>query len=241
MAGSRSPRGGSLDPVEIILVRHGQPAWSVDGQSRHDPSLTGLGAIQAKKTAARLARRLRGITEILVSPAVRSQETAAPLIEATGIDAVTIDDLTEMRLPQWEGEPEDRVQRIFAESRLRAPDQWWDGIDGGESFRDFHRRIDGALTGILAERGVTPDPDHRHLWRSDGGDGTIVLVAHGGTNSVALTVLLGVEPTPWEWERFVLGHASIARVRNVPLAGGHVWSLRAFNDQEHLAADERSR
>ena len=67
------------------------------------------------------------------------------------------------------------------------------------------------------------------------------VVAHGGTNAVALGFLLGLDPTPWEWERFVLGHASIASVRSVSLAGGHVFSLRAFNDQEHLPGDLRSR
>ena len=153
---------------------------------------------------------------------------------------VIVDDLTEMRVPPWEGEPEEQVQRIFAESRSRPPEEWWDGLEGGESFRDFHQRIDRTLTGLLAGRGVTRDPEQRHLWRSRGDRGRVVVVAHGGTNSVALTLLLGVEPTPWEWERFVLNHGSIARVRNVPLAGGHVWSLRAFNDQEHLADDERT-
>lgn len=226
--------------MEIIFLRHGQPAWSVDGQSRHDPYLTELGALQAKKVAARLAQLEPAVTEIVVSPARRAQETAAPLVEATGIEPVTVDDLTEMKLPAWDGEPEEMVQRIFAESRHRPPALWWEGIEGGESFRDFHHRVSRTLTDLLADRGITVDPGQPHLWTSDRRPGTLVVVAHGGTNSVALTVLLGVDPTPWEWERFVLNHGSIARLRNVPLAGAHVWSLRAFNDQEHLSADERS-
>ncbi|MDQ3781819.1 MAG: histidine phosphatase family protein, partial [Actinomycetota bacterium] len=196
--------------------------------------------LQAKKAADRLASRLPAVTEILVSPAARAQETAAPLIAATGIPAVTVEGLVEMKLPEWEGQPEEQVQRIFAESRLRPPDLWWDGIEGGESFSDFHTRIERTLTEILSARGITPDGTHPHLWRSEERENVVVVVAHGGTNSVAMTLLLGVEPTPWEWERFVLGHGSIARLRNVPLAGGHVWSLRSFNDQEHLEDDERS-
>lgn len=226
--------------MEIIFVRHGQPAWSVDGASQHDPYLTDLGALQAKRAADRLGQRHPAVTEVLVSPAARAQETAAPLIAATGITAVTVPDLTEMRMPHWDGEPEEQVQRIFAESRLRPPELWWDGIEGGESFRDFHTRIEGALIEILSARGITADATNRHLWHSRGREDVVVVVAHGGTNSVAMTLLLGVEPTPWEWERFVLGHGSIARLRNIPLAGGHVWSLRSFNDQEHLEEDERS-
>ena len=52
---------------------------------------------------------------------------------------------------------------------------------------------------------------------------------------------LGLEPTPWEWERFVLGHASVARLKAFPLGGTHIFSMRSFNDMEHLPDDLRSR
>ena len=62
-----------------------------------------------------------------------------------------------------------------------------------------------------------------------------------GTNAVAIGFLLGVAPTPWEWERFILYHASMARIRAIPLAGEYVWSLRTFNDREHLPHGQRTR
>ncbi len=233
---------GVPSPVmEFVFVRHGQPQWSVDGMSRPDPVLTELGRDQAKHTAQRLAAERRPITEILVSPATRSQQTAAPLAEATGIVPITVDDLLEIQMPDWENTPEETVQKLFSEARERPPEEWWDGLSGGESFRHFHNRVTGGIQTILAERGISPDALQRpHLWDHAGGEGRIAIVAHGGTNSVALTFLLGVEPTPWEWERFLLAHASIARVRAIPLAGAHVFSLRAFNDQEHLPTDKRS-
>ena len=145
-------------------------------------------------------------------------------------------------MPDWTGKPEMEVQRIFRDSRERPPEDWWDGLQDGESFRAFHTRVTDAMQRILAERSVTPDPSgHRHLWRVETDPRRIVIVAHGGTNAVALGWLLGVEPTPWEWERFILGHASLARLRAIPLAGGHVFSLRAFNDREHLAVSMRTR
>src|SRR5262249_21931636 len=153
------------------------------------------------------------ITELLVSPALRAQQTAAPLASALGLTPVTVDDLVEMRLPNWNGEPEQTVRRIFEESRHRPPEAWWDGLAGGETFRAFHDRVTSAIARILAERSVRPDDQgRRHLWHVEGPGRRIAVVAHGGTNAVALGYLLGVEPTPWEWERFVLGHASIARV-----------------------------
>ncbi|MCC6552886.1 MAG: histidine phosphatase family protein [Polyangiaceae bacterium] len=231
--------------MELILIRHGEPAWVVDGLGRNDPDLTPLGRRQAELIAARLAIDPFPITEILVSPAARARQTAEPLARITGIEPVVIDDLDEMRLPDWTGEPAATVARIFQDARRRPPEAWWDGIEGGESFRAFHERIASAMARLLAERGVRPDAQgRRHLWHAqDAGDrgARVAVFAHGGANAVALGVLLGVEPTPWEWERFVLGHASIARIRAIPLAGGHVFSLRAFNDQEHLPPDARSR
>jgi len=228
--------------MELIFIRHGQPAWSVDGLSQVNPELTPLGHEQAQRVAARLATDGRGFAEIIVSPAIRAQQTAAPLAELTGLVPVTIDNITEIRMPDWTGKLEEEVQRIFADSRSRSADEWWEGLGDGESFRGFHDRITKAVTDLLAERSVHPDPSgHPHLWEVETDPRRIAVVAHGGTNAVALGWLLGVEPTPWEWERFILAHASIARIRAIPLAGRHVFSLRAFNDQEHLPIEMRSR
>jgi probable phosphoglycerate mutase len=83
--------------------------------------------------------------------------------------------------------------------------------------------------------------DPTQLWQVAAPDEKLVVVAHGGTNAVALGFLLGAEPTPWEWERFVLGHASLAALESMPLGGGHILSLRSFNDQEHIPIDMRTR
>ena len=228
--------------MEFIFIRHGQPAWSVDELNQSNPYLTELGQQQARLAAERLANDTTPISEILVSPALRAQQTAAPLVDATGLTPTTIDGLTELRLPEWQGIQAEDVHRIFAESRDRSPEEWWEGLAGGERFRDFHDRITATMTRILADRSVRPDDHGRpHLWHVDTDPKRIVIVAHAGTNSTALGYLLGAEPTPWEWERFVLGHASLARISTVPLAGEHVFSLRAFNDQEHLAPSLRTR
>lgn len=228
--------------MELIFVRHGQPAWNVDGLSQVNPGLTLLGQQQARRVAERLAAESPGISEIIVSPALRAQQTALPLVELTGLTPTTVAGITEIQMPDWTGTPEEEVQRIFEESRSRPPEQWWDGLGDGEPFRDFHDRITTTMSTILTERSVRPDPSRQpHLWRVEADPQRIAVVAHGGTNAVALGWLLGLDPTPWEWERFVLGHASIARVHAISLAGAHVFSLRAFNDQEHLPEDLRTR
>ena len=65
-------------------------------------------------------------------------------------------------------------------------------------------------------------------------------MAHAGTNSVALCHLLGLAPTPWEWERFVIGHASVSTVRMLGLGDGVTFSVAKLSDNEHLPVDLRT-
>ena len=215
--------------------------WAVNGLSQTDPFLTDLGHEQADLAAKRIASEPRQATELVVSPALRSQQTAKPIANATGLEISTVDDLVEVGMPDWSGVSEEAVIKIFKTTRHRSPEEWWEGLDGGESFREFHNRVTTTLDQLLAERGIVRDPSDPNLWHCDNEDARIVIVAHGGTNSVALTHLLGVPPSPWEWEKFVLFHASFARVKVLPLAGNHVMSLRTFNDQDHIPLDKRSR
>lgn len=228
--------------MDIVFIRHGQPQWSIDGLSQVDPHLTELGHKQAKLAASRIASDEKvPVRELIVSSALRSQQTAEPMAQATGLTINTIHDLREIEMPDWEGVTEEAVIEIFRTTRHRSPEEWWDGLPGGESFRDFHDRITSALDSLLAERGITRDADDPSLWHVSSEIERIVIVAHGGTNSVSLAHLMGSPPSPWAWEQYVLFHASFARVKFIPLAGAHVPSLRTFNDQDHIPVELRSR
>jgi probable phosphoglycerate mutase len=52
--------------------------------------------------------------------------------------------------------------------------------------------------------------------------------------------MLGLEPTPWEWDRFVLGHASISRLVALPVHEGFTFSLFKLSDVEHLPRSDRT-
>lgn len=215
----------------------------MDGISQIDPGLTPRGHRQAQLTADFLSQQEQPITEILVSPALRAQETAAPLAAATGLTPAHVADLSEIGMPDWSTTPEHEVRAQFREAQKRHPKDWWAGMPGGEPFDDFHKRIAASLAEIAGERGaVALEGANRHLWRFTGApDQRIAVVAHAGTNTAALGTLLHIEPTPWEWDRFALGHASVSRVRLIPLGGEHVFSLRALNDRVHLPRELRSR
>ena len=221
--------------MELVLIRHGEPEWVRDGASVGNAPLTERG----RQQAALLAEHLRGleVDELFVSPLVRAQETAVPIAEALGMAAVTLPWLVEIATPDWDGTPADVVAQAFVEGRNRPLEQQWDGLPGGESFRDFHVRVTQGLQALLDERGVVQTSRHPALWKLADPSHRIVFVAHGGTNSVALGHLLGIEPVPWEWDRFVLAHASMSRIEPSEIAGGHSFSLTRLSGVEHLPAD----
>ena len=229
--------------MELIFVRHGEPQWSIDGIAQDNPGLTTRGHEQAALVSEVLATQDQPISEIIVSPALRALETAEPLIAATGFEPHVVEELSEIRMPDWSNTPDADVQQLFRQAQQRHPDDWWTGMPGGEPFHDFHKRIAEGIVNVVADRGVYAlEGDDRLMWRvAETTNQRIVVVAHAGTNSAAVGTLLHIEPTPWEWDRFALGHASISRVRLIPLGGQHVFSLRALNDRAHLPRQLRTR
>lgn len=224
--------------MDLLLLRHGQPAWSVDDRSQVDPGLTALGARQAEAAAARLAD-IR-LDRVLVSTARRAQETAAPLRARRAAD-VPFEDRAwahEIRFPDdWQGRPAEQVERVFADRRGLPREDWWEGVPGGESFRDFHARVVDGLSGELEALGITRDG--QGLWRvPERVPERLLVVAHAGTNSVILGHLLGLSPEPWEWERFASDHASLTWLRSTTMGGAHIFSLQRFSDVEHLGGPD---
>ncbi len=217
--------------MELILVRHGLPDWAPDSLARNDPHLSDLGHRQAARLAA-FAERWGPVDELWMSPMHRARETAAPIGEATGLDPVVHEWAHEIRNPdQWEGSPIDEIKDAWVDANLRPISDLWDGMPGGETFRDFHKRIVAGLEAAIAERGITRlDDGHLHLWNVPDDQRRVVLVAHGGTNAVVIGHLSGAEPTPWEWDRFESPHTGVARLSTLAIAHGRAFSLRVFGD-----------
>lgn len=225
--------------MEIVLIRHGEPEWVRDGLTIVDPPLTDRGRRQAELLADWL--RAEHFDEVLVSPLVRARQTAQPLLEALGREEVIDPWLEEIRDPVWHGTPAEKAAEAYAELRGRPSHERWHGLHGGESIRDFVARIRAGASTFLAGRGVVRADNELPVWHIDRPGARIALVAHAGTNSVTIGHLLGLDPTPWEWDRFVLGHTSVSRVEALPLEDGYTFSLTKLSDLEHLDRDERTR
>ena len=212
-----------------MLVRHGEPEWVVGGYNVDNPPLTDRGHRQA----AAMAEALRGehFDEVYVSPLVRARQTAAPLYDALGRPEHVDGWLEEIRNPVWHGTPVEKAELAYREERSRPSHEQWAGIEGGEPVRDFVDRIHAGCLGFLRDRGVQRSPGDLPVWQIEQPERRIALVAHAGTNSVVVCHLLGLTPVPWEWERFVLGHASITR---------YTFGLTKLSDVEHLAPEDRT-
>ncbi|MEN0063029.1 MAG: histidine phosphatase family protein [Myxococcota bacterium] len=218
--------------MDICLIRHAEPDWMPEGRHRMDPALTDRGIEQAARLAER-AENWPEVDAIWVSPALRAQQTAEPLIERLDVPVRTLDWLLEAQPTDLEGLTRAEIRQRIGGMRGRPLDEWWHGLPGGEDLRAFTKRIaDGwnaELTSLGASR--TTEPPH---WRDLPRELRVVVVCHAGTSGASLGHLLGVEPVPWSWERFRLGHAGLVVVRSRAMSTGHIFALDRFNERDHL-------
>jgi probable phosphoglycerate mutase len=224
--------------MELVLIRHGEPEWVRDGLNVVDPPLTERGHMQAQ----RVADVLRGehFDEIIVSPLRRARQTAAPLLKAQQRPETIEPFLEEIREPDWHGTPSELARTAYEEDRQRNADERWNGLTGGEAPRDFVERVRAGADVYWASRGIYRAKQLLPMWHIDKPGRRVAVVAHAGTNGVLLCQLLGLDPVPWEWDRFVTLHASITRLSAMQMRDGHTFSLNKLSDVEHLPHDART-
>lgn len=151
-------------------------------QGHADIALDEVGFEQARRAARVLAGMVP--SAIVCSDSVRAVDTAAALVELTGIVPTYDARLRETHLGAWEGKTDTEVRRDFA-------DQWiaWHHDDpevragGGESRVEVALRVAAAIDEALA---ALPDPD-----------ATLVVVSHGAALRVGMAELLGLPQQYW--------------------------------------------
>ncbi len=234
-AATRETRRRGARLARVTLLRHGEPDWTPVGASVPDPGLTAYGRAQARAVAPRIAAA--GIDAIYVSPYRRAQETAEPLAQIARVAPVILPGLAEIGV-DVDGLSQEDVDRYFTDASQRPLAEHWSGWPGAETFRDFHARVTAALEDLLARHGLRARREPAHdftQWDLGGEPAQIAVVAHGGTNAVALAHLLDVPPVPWEWLRFESELAAYSVVHARPLGPrGNVWSLQNFNEIDPL-------
>jgi len=162
--------------VRLVLWRHGQTQWNVEGrfQGQSDIPLDPVGVQQAER-AARLLAALQPAA-IFSSDLTRALATAAPLARLTGLTVISEKDLRERYGGLWEGLTD-------AEIRTRYPvehSQWLP--PGGEATATVADRAGAALDRIAGT--LAP--------------GTLaVVVSHGAALRLGAARLLGLPEELW--------------------------------------------
>ncbi|WP_147796342.1 histidine phosphatase family protein [Cellulomonas sp. Y8] len=200
-------RFDDAQPVTVILVRHGETEMTVSrgysGSSEPGPSLTERGRAQAA-AAGELVRRVGDDlwgdvpypTELIASPMVRTQETAAIIGARLGLTPRVDAAFQEADFGAWQGLTAEEIEQ-------RWPGQlepWHTRADlrpeGGESIADVGERIGAALDGLLAA----------------GTDRTVVVVSHAVSIRAALGRTMGAQPGSWSQLRVAPASVSIVRL-----------------------------
>lgn len=162
--------------MSVLLVRHGETTWNVEGrvQGWAGAPLSGRGREQARTTGAALADA--GVDRLVVSDLQRTQETARLLGEG-GLDA----------------------ERVFERAWRERDFGEYQGL-GREAVADRHPEFDadGSLTGVPE----IPDGESlesftgrvREGWRSvRDSEGTVAVVTHGGPIRAVVAAVTGRE------------------------------------------------
>jgi glucosyl-3-phosphoglycerate phosphatase len=214
--GGTEEAAGPDTRIRLLLWRHGQTAWNVEGrfQGQSDIPLDETGQQQAER-AARLLAALRPDV-IISSDLSRAMATAAPLARLTGLTVSTEKDLRERHGGAWEGLTDVQIRTQYPVEHA----QWMP--PGGESTVTVADRAGAALERIAES--LAPGS-------------LAVVVSHGAALRLGAARLLGLPEDLWG----VIGPLSNCSW-SVVARRGHRWRLIEHNAgtlPEPVLSDDR--
>ena len=218
--------------MRILLIRHAEPDYAVDG-------LTEKGKREAALLAERIARM--EISEFYVSPLGRARDTAAPTLEKTGRTAQVCDWLQEFPTKvcrpdrpdrgsvAWDWLPQDWTAR---ENFFRY-DTWYEEPEFREVKAEY-LRVTEALDALLAAHGYERDGFLYRAVRPN--RQTLALFCHFGIAAALMSHLMNVSPMIL-WHHTVMAPSAVTSLYTEERIEGTV-SFRAnqIGDISHLYA-----
>lgn len=186
----------------VHLIRHAE-TMGAETTYVGDPNLTHRGERQSALTADHLESI--GISSVYVSPLLRAQQTAVPLVRKMGTPPKTLPLMAEIHLGDFPG-PE-------ASGRKRPLIDF--GKWGGDAGADFNERVITGFRDFVSEiQSLEP--------------GEIALITHGGTINVILDHVQGI---PFDGQmRHLLANCSVSTLE----IGPDSMSLADVNYVTHL-------
>lgn len=220
--------------MKLLIVRHGDPDYSID-------SLTEKGWKEAEYLSEKLTKL--DIKDFYVSPLGRARDTASCTLEKLHRDATVCPwlrefapriwrpDVTEEKMIVWDWLPEDWTW----EERFFQCDQWLEMEVMKEGrVKDEYDWVTKSLDHLLETHGYVREG--RYYRAEKANNDTIVLFCHFGVECVLLSHLLNISP-------MVLWHGTCAAPSSVTTVvteerrkGIAYFRMSSFGDISHLYA-----
>ena len=138
----------------LLLIRHGlNDAVGVRLAGREPVPLNGTGLAQANRLVERLSA-VR-IDAIYASPLVRTQQTAAPLAAARGLEVREMPGAVEFQMGEWDGRRFEDLARDPSWHRFNAQRSLTRGHNGERMLAVQARIVDALLDVVDLHRGGT--------------------------------------------------------------------------------------
>jgi probable phosphoglycerate mutase len=161
----------------IVFIRHG--CTDYPGEQIYDET-SGPGLNEGgKREAGRLGGWVKGMeaAAVFVSPAIRTRETAAPIVEALGITPEYKDALRERSFGTWEGLTFQEVAERYPEELRRWKEDPVSYIpEKGESILDVQKRVSDFCQWVIQSYPLR----------------NVILVTHMGPIRVAVSQALAI-------------------------------------------------
>lgn len=220
--------------MRILIIRHGDPDYSIDG-------LTEKGKCEAALLAERMAKL--DITDFYVSPLGRAKATASYTLEKMNRSAQECEWLQEFptriykpESPEkssvsWDWLPETWMTReyFFREDQWQlAPEYRAQGV------KEEYDRVVSAFDALLAEHGY--ERDGRFYRTQEANRETLAFFCHFGVACVLMSHLMNVSPLI-PWQHICLAPSSVTSFYSEERRKGIVqFRANAIGDTSHLYA-----
>lgn len=196
----------------VLLIRHGQTDWNVDGrwQGTLPVGLNEIGRAQAKALAEYLKDHRIG--SIYASDLPRAFDTAQAIGDVVGVTPRPDIRLQEFNLGIFQGLTREEIKERYSKEFRDFEANYWDYVvANGESRRALQNRAYGVFQDIV-NQAIGPE---------------VVIVSHGGTIRMLLLRLFDGAP---ELNHFHVENTSLTTL----LREGDYWKLHELAVVPHL-------
>ena len=134
----------------IILIRHGETDWNVEGryQGQADPPLNHRGIEQARLLAKKLEEN--GIDLMYSSPLKRAQQTANIICNALKVPLNLEPGLMEINQGDWQTRLRSEIEELYPEVFSKWETEPWNVTPpNGEHLTQVQTRVNAAVANII--------------------------------------------------------------------------------------------